>query len=321
MGERESSGPVTAADGGPVTERSDRPPAAGSGGPAAAAGAAGAVGGAAGAARGGGPGAASCGPVTAGSGGGPVTVSRRLVGWEIFVVFAVSLGASGLMALIQLIGSITQRAPLSHQLAVMNGSLAPGRPWLDFALQATNIVLSLAPVALVAYLLARSGESAATIGLDGRAPGSDALRGTGLAAVIGGSGLLLYLAAFHLGLSLNVVPEQLPAVWWRIPVLIAAAAQNGILEETVVLGYLLHRLAQLGWPGRYAIVVSALIRGSYHLYQGFGGFAGNAAMGVIFGVFYRRWGRVMPFIIAHTLIDAVAFVGYAMLHGHVSWLP
>ena len=28
-----------------------------------------------------------------------------------------------------------------------------------------------------------------------------------------------------------------------------------------------------------------------------------------------------PLIIAHFLIDAVAFVGYALLAGHVSWLP
>ena len=40
-------------------------------------------------------------------------------------------------------------------------------------------------------------------------------------------------------------------------------------------------------------------------------------MGLIFGYLYRRWGRVMPLIIAHTLIDMVAFVGYALLHGHV----
>jgi hypothetical protein len=26
-------------------------------------------------------------------------------------------------------------------------------------------------------------------------------------------------------------------------------------------------------------------------------------------------------IVAHTLIDAVSFVGYALLQGHVSWLP
>ena len=44
-------------------------------------------------------------------------------------------------------------------------------------------------------------------------------------------------------------------------------------------------------------------------------------MGVIFGIFYRRYGRVTPLIIAHALIDAVTFVGYALLAGHVSWLP
>jgi hypothetical protein len=30
---------------------------------------------------------------------------------------------------------------------------------------------------------------------------------------------------------------------------------------------------------------------------------------------------VTPLVIAHSLIDAVAFAGYAALHGHVSWLP
>jgi membrane protease YdiL (CAAX protease family) len=250
-----------------------------------------------------------------------LTFDRRLGGWEIFVVFAVSLGASGLNALVQLIGSLTGPAPLSHQHAILNGSLAPGRPWLDFALQVTGIALGLAPVALVLYMLARSGESASAIGLDLRSPWLDAVRGMALAAVVGGTGLLLYLAAYRLGANLNVVPEQLPAIWWRIPVLVASAAQNGILEETVVLGYLLHRLDQLGWRPWHAIAVSAVVRGSYHLYQGFGGFVGNAAMGVIFALLYRRWGRVTPMIVAHTLIDTVAFVGYAVLHGHVSWLP
>ena len=64
-----------------------------------------------------------------------------------------------------------------------------------------------------------------------------------------------------------------------------------------------------------------MLRGSYHLYQGLGGFVGNAIMGVIFGRLYQRWGRAMPMLIAHTLIDAVAFIGYAELAGHVSWLP
>jgi membrane protease YdiL (CAAX protease family) len=64
-----------------------------------------------------------------------------------------------------------------------------------------------------------------------------------------------------------------------------------------------------------------VLRGSYHLYQGFGAFIGNAVMGIVFGILYKRWGRCAPMIVAHTLIDAVTFVGYAYLHGKVSWLP
>ena len=246
---------------------------------------------------------------------------RRLIGWEIFVVFAVSLGASGLNALIELIGSLTAPQSLRQQQALLVGSLAPGRPLLDLVLQLVSVAEGLAPVALVFYLLARSGEAPSDMGLDASQPGRDAAWGALIAAVIGGTGLALYLTAFHLGISLTVVPENLPAVWWRIPILILNAAQDGILEEVLVIGYLLRRLDQLGWTPWRAIVFSALLRGSYHLYQGFGGFLGNAVMGVIFGYLYRRWGRITPLVIAHTLIDSVAFVGYAALHGRVSWLP
>lgn len=60
---------------------------------------------------------------------------------------------------------------------------------------------------------------------------------------------------------------------------------------------------------------------SYHPHQGFGPFLGNVVMGVIFGGLFVRWQRTNPMIIAHTLINAVAFIGYTLLAGHVSWLP
>ena len=44
-------------------------------------------------------------------------------------------------------------------------------------------------------------------------------------------------------------------------------------------------------------------------------------LGLIFGRLFQRWGRAAPLFVAHTLIDVVAFVGYALLAGHVSWLP
>ena len=260
-------------------------------------------------------------PTPASGGGRWVLPTRKLLWWEIFAVFAVSLGASGLYALVQLIGSLTASQSLSKQSANLNGSLAPGRPTLDLFLQLTNTLLGLAPVVLALYLIAREGESPAVIGFDFKRPGQDLLRGAVLAAVIGGFGLGWILAAFHLGFNLNVVAESLPNVWWLIPVLVLSAAQNGTVEEVLVVGYLLRRLDQLGMRPSRAIAFSAVLRGSYHLYQGFGGFIGNAVMGVIFGLLYRRWGRVAPLVIAHTLIDMGAFIGYAELHGHVSWLP
>ncbi len=248
-------------------------------------------------------------------------LSPRLIKAEIWVVFAVSLGASGAQALLQLIAALTAPRPLSRQHALLVGSLAPGRPWIDLSFQLLNIAVVVAPVALVAYLLVRSGESLATVGVDGRRPVQDLLRGAVLAAVVGGCGLALYLGAYHAGVNLTVVPAQLPPVWWRIPVLILSAAHDGVLEEILVVGYLLHRLSQLGWGRNRSLVTSALLRGSYHLYQGFGGFAGNVVMGLLFGRLYQRWGRTTPLIVAHTLIDAVTFVGYTLLHGHVAWLP
>src|SRR5437762_12476902 len=136
--------------------------------------------------------------------------------WEIVTVFAVSLGASGLYALLSFIGSLTAKQSLSHQTATLNGSLAPGRPLLDLFSQLLNITLSLAPVFLVFYLLARSGERPSSIGVDAREPGRDLARGAALAAVIGGTGLGLYLIAFHPGVELNGVAESLPDIWWRI---------------------------------------------------------------------------------------------------------
>jgi membrane protease YdiL (CAAX protease family) len=251
----------------------------------------------------------------------PPPIPRRWLVIEIWLVFALSLGASGVRALLHLLADLTNGQALKSQTALLNGSQAPGRPWLDLALQLVDIASGLIPVLLVAHFLTRSHESLGCIGVDGRSPKLDALRGATVAAVVGGAGLGFYLLAHASGANLTVVPEDLPDVWWRIPVLILSAAQNGIAEEVLVLGYLLYRLDQLGWSAPKALLVASAVRGSYHLYQGFGGFAANFVMGLIFGWLFLRWRRAAPFIVAHTLMDGVAFVGYALLAGHVSWIP
>ncbi|MDX2934719.1 CPBP family intramembrane glutamic endopeptidase [Streptomyces ipomoeae] len=247
--------------------------------------------------------------------------SRRILRDETLLVLALSLGASGVSALISFIGSVTKPGGLKDQAATMNASAAPGRPWLDLAWQLFGITTALVPVALVAHFLLREGAGLRTLGFDRTKPWSDLGRGAAIAAVIGSTGIAFYLAARGLGFNLTVVPEALPEVWWKYPVLILSAIQNAVLEEVIVVGYLLRRLQQLGWSPGSALAAGSVLRGSYHLYQGIGGFVGNMVMGVVFVCLYRRWGRVGPLVVAHSLLDIGAFVGYGLLAGKVGWLP
>jgi len=97
-----------------------------------------------------------------------------------------------------------------------------------------------------------------------------------------------------------------------IPLLALSALRAGLTEEVIFIGYLFDRLRRVGWSTWTIILSTAALRGAYHAYQGFGAIVGNIAMGVVFGWCYHRWGRVMPLVIAHTLLDVVAFVGYPL---------
>lgn len=174
---------------------------------------------------------------------------------------------------------------------------------------------------MVLYLLARTSERASVLGLDRRHPASDAGWGVGLATVVGGAGLAALLAFHALGLNFTLAVGSARHYWWTVPILVLQAAGTAIEEEVVVGAYLLHRLRQMGWTDGRALVASAALRGAYHLYQGPGSFVSNAVLGLFFGRIFQRTGRGAPLVFAHFLVDAVAFVAYLQLHGHVSWLP
>jgi membrane protease YdiL (CAAX protease family) len=246
---------------------------------------------------------------------------RRVRRQEVWLVLGVSLGSSAVYAAVSLLAKLTVSKPLNQQAARLNVSQAPGRPYLDLTYQLLGIFFALVPALLAMHLLSRDpGSVRATLGIDRARPAFDVLRGLALAAIIGLPGLGLYLVARQLGVNATVIPSGLPHVWWAIPVLVLSAIQNAVLEEVVVVGYLLTRLRQLGWTTATMIAASALLRGSYHLYQGFGAFVGNAVMGVVFALFFLRTGRLWPLIVAHTILDVVSFVGYDLLHDKLPFL-
>lgn len=261
---------------------------------------------------------------------GPVTVStmppvtvpvatKRTWLVETALVMGVSLGESAIYSILSIIEKTTRHVALNQQTTSINSSVTPDRPWLDLAYQLAGVGFGVLPALLALYLLRRTGDEA-SIGFDLTQPWRDLGRGFALCVAIGVPGLGVYLAARALGLNTIVQPANLSAAWWTIPVLILLAVMNGVLEEVVMLGYLFNRWARAGWAPWVIVVVSALIRGSYHLYQGFGGFLGNIAMGLIFGWLYLRFKRVMPLVVAHVIIDIFAFVGYSLLAPLLPWL-
>jgi membrane protease YdiL (CAAX protease family) len=216
---------------------------------------------------------------------------------------------------------VTVKGGIAATTATVVSGPATRYQWLDLADDLADVLNGLMPAALALLLLSRSpGGRGFGIGLDRLHLRRDTLQGIGFAALIGLPGLGLVWVAHELSINASIAAVDLPNAWYRVPLLILEAAQNGVLEEIVVVGYLLTRLRQLGWSDSRALGASAVLRGSYHLYQGLGGFLGNMVMGLIFGWWFQRTRRVLPLAVAHTLIDAVSFIGYVYLHTRIKWI-
>lgn len=242
---------------------------------------------------------------------------RRALKIEVAVVLAVTFGLSAYTAGLRLIEAVL--LGLSGQTVALNPKRSPF-DLIDLGLHLAVVLQLLAWGALALYLLWRSGFGPSAIGLSRLRWRADGLGGLGLALLIGLPGLGFYLLARVLGLSADVEPAELYDTWWRVPMLLGVAFANGWAEEIIVVGFLLTRLRQLDVSPAKALVISSLLRGAYHLYQGYSAGLGNVVMGLVFGYAWQRTGRLWPLIIAHTLIDAVAFVGYALVADHLSWL-
>jgi membrane protease YdiL (CAAX protease family) len=233
---------------------------------------------------------------------------RRTLVEEVLLVLSLSLLPSAIDAILSYF-----QAPVNRGVAV---TLFPSFPTFQFLRQLLAIVFSIPPAWLVVHLARRSGEGLEAFGLGVRTLRQDVAWGALAAGAVAAVGLGVYLAAIALNVNRFVVPVPPLGHWWTIPILVLGALQNAVLEEVVVLGYLIRRLEQFGWPSITAVVGSAVLRGSYHLYQGWGGFTGNLVLGLAFGYAYTRWRRTWPLVTAHFIVDALAGIGYILFRGH-----
>jgi hypothetical protein len=226
---------------------------------------------------------------------------RRLFGWETWLVLALFPLPATLAALAALASHIASGFAAPSSVVILN------EPLLSAAFNMALMASELSAAAMVLYLLIRSGEGITAIGLGGHRLRLDlalVLPVWLLAQVIPqsvGEGVVrsLSLPTFHI--SSFGSPDYLL-------VALVGALVAGVLEEIVVLGYLVRRLEQRGWSVQWIITVAVAVRVSYHLYYGPG------VIPIIFWatasvLLYLRIRRLLPFIICHVAWDVRVGIG------------
>jgi uncharacterized protein len=178
------------------------------------------------------------------------------------------------------------------------------------------------PVALATLHLRMRGESWARFGL--RRPESWPKLMLQVVLVIVAAIVLFLLAVAPVARWTGAQPDishllplqgNLPALLWALAAVWITAA---LFEEMFARGYLLNEIKDLLGGGRAAlaagVVLSSLLFGLGHLYQGMSGVVITGMVGSIFAVAYLLCGRnLWPVIIAHGVINSITLVQIYML--------
>lgn len=179
------------------------------------------------------------------------------------------------------------------------------------ALYASTIAFQWVVTAVVAWRVWAHGYSAKELGLAGRG-GSRVL----LAAIVGAAmlGLLHTLNLRRMGRLpeksrgfLQALAERiLPQSTLETLPYFALAVTAGICEEFIYRGFAMAALTRAGLPNWGVVLLSSILFGLAHLYQGGGGIVGTLLIGTIFGSGRIVYDSLAPVMLWHVTVDAVA---------------
>jgi len=144
----------------------------------------------------------------------------------------------------------------------------------------------------------------------------------GASAILGSLALPLVVGALHwwnlrrVGKSPGKAAELMRALAERIlpvrPVELfayfALAVTAGVCEEFLYRGFAMGALARVGLPGGAVVILTAVLFGLAHAYQGRSGILGTFVMGILLGVARLAYDTLVPVIMMHTAMDLVAGV-------------
>ena len=96
-----------------------------------------------------------------------------------------------------------------------------------------------------------------------------------------------------------LLPQTKNEKLWYVLVALSA----GVCEELIFRGYGLRLFESVGFTGNTLLIVSAVVFGLVHIYQGFVGIIMTAIMGAFLALIYIQTGSLWWSILAHIFID------------------
>ncbi|HXY44445.1 MAG TPA: CPBP family intramembrane glutamic endopeptidase [Acidimicrobiales bacterium] len=228
---------------------------------------------------------------------------RRLV-VELLIVLSVFPLPYVVSALQALVAYLLGEGPGRRIPILFPGHIGAGLPFVLL-----EVALPLAAAALALYLLSLPGGDGgpSAIGLDRKQPRGDlalllpVFVLCDLIPIAGGSLVLTALGVHGPSPATGGLPTYYDLAY------LAMAVVAGIVEEIVVLGYLVRRLEQIGLKPFWVVAIAVAVRASYHLYYGWGVLP-IVAWATVSVLVYRRFRRLGPFILVHALWDSGLFL-------------
>jgi uncharacterized protein len=92
----------------------------------------------------------------------------------------------------------------------------------------------------------------------------------------------------------------------ELPPYLCLALSAGLCEEFLYRGFVMAALSRAGLSAWQAVLISSVLFGLAHLYQGRGGFVGTMVLGGVFGTARIAYDSLVPVMTWHFAIDAVA---------------
>jgi membrane protease YdiL (CAAX protease family) len=179
-----------------------------------------------------------------------------------------------------------------------------------------GIIYQLLAIAVMAYVLSRQGRSLKEIGLS--FSWKDVPVSLLLVVVAYAAFYICYVAIFYgyyLAVGRPLTQAARSQTYLDIGIAVGTilfVILNPIYEELIARAYIISEVEYLTGSSLLAVVVSVVIQALYHLYQGVPGAVALGASFLIFSIYYAKYKRITPVILAHLYLDLFALL-YASL--------